>query len=159
LVINLVNQFEKIKKMTLGNRGQVADRNIRAVCFCDAENVKPLNEILIWSNYANKHAGVRIGFEFPTGIVNPFKVVKITYQEKRVELDMSQTVDNDSGGKILMQSLETKSKAWKYECEYRLFTIKKRCHEQMLPDSTIEYFLDFKREWIKSIDFGVRCQP
>ena len=157
LVINLVKQFENIKNKTLENRGRVADQNLRAICFCEAEKVKPLDEILIWSHYAKKHEGVRIGFEFPSGTIDPFKVVKITYQEKRVELDMSQTIENEMGGKILMQSLQTKSKAWGYENEYRLFTIKDRCHEQKISDSTTEYFLDFKKEWVKSVDFGVRC--
>ena len=156
-VINLVKEFENIKSTTLENRGRSADQNLRAICFCEAKEVKPLDEILIWSHYAKKHEGVRIGFEFPSGIINPFEVVKITYQEKRVELDMAQPMECEMGGKILMQSLQTKSKAWEYEHEYRLFTSKDRCHDEIVKESVKEYFLDFNKEWVKSVDFGVRC--
>ena len=157
IVINLVNGFEKIKNTTLENRGWTADQNLRAICFCAAQEVKLLDEILIWSHYAKKHEGVRIGFEFPSEIINPFKIVKIAYQEKRVEIDLSQTIENEIAGKMLMQSLQTKSIAWEYEHEYRLFAAKDKCREQNITDLTKEYFLDFNKEWVKSVDFGVRC--
>ena len=154
LVINLVSGFEKIKNTTLENRGNVADANLRAICFCDADKVKPLDEILIWSHYANKHKGVRIGFEFPDGIVD-----EITYREKRLEIDLSIMDSNDATGSALMQSIKSKSKAWEYEHEHRLITVKGMCEERTMPDSTVEHFLNFNREWVKSIDFGVRCLP
>jgi len=40
LVINLVSGFEKIKNTTLDNRGNVADANLRAICFCDADKTE-----------------------------------------------------------------------------------------------------------------------
>jgi hypothetical protein len=66
---------------------------------------------------------------------------------------------DEAVGQVLIDSAKVKSLAWQYENEYRLMTSPKFCEEKTMPDSTMEHFLDFKREWIKSIDFGVRCPP
>jgi hypothetical protein len=62
----------------------------------------------------------------------------------------------------LYESAKVKSKAWSYEGEYRLFTIRKLCEERKMEGSfttTPEHFLDFRRAWVRSVDFGVRCPP
>jgi hypothetical protein len=152
----MVANFEKYKNMSLENRVITTDKYMRVVCFSDAK-VKPLDEILIWSHYAKMHKGVRIGFEIPDGITLEFKIFKIKYQEMRHEVDFSNGFSSEVVGQVLIDSAKVKSLAWQYENEYRLLTTPSRCEEIKMPDSTVEYFVNFKREWVKSVDFGVRC--
>lgn len=152
----MVANFDKYKNMSLDNRIITTDKFLRVICFSDAK-VEPLDEILIWSHYAKKHEGVRIGFEIPDGITNPFKMFKIKYQKERHEVDFSNGFSDEAVGQVLIDSAKVKSLAWRYENEYRLLTSPRFCEERTMPDSTVEHFLDFKREWVKSIDFGVRC--
>lgn len=151
----MVANFEKYKSMSLDNRVITTDQFLRVVCFSDAK-VEPLDEILIWSHYAKKHEGVRIGFEIPDGI-NPFKIFKIKYQKERHEVDFSNGFLDEAVGQAYFDSAKVKSLAWQYENEYRLLTLPRFCMEKAMPDSTTEHFLDFNRAWVKSIDFGVRC--
>jgi hypothetical protein len=104
----MVANFEKYKKMSLDNRVITTDKFLRVICFSDA-NVKPLDEILIWSHYSKKHEGIRIGFEIPDGITYPFKIIKITYQEKRHEVDFSNGFSDEAVGQVLIDSAKIKS--------------------------------------------------
>ncbi len=157
MVINLVKNFDMVNEESLKNRELVADKNARLICFTDPLGIKPLDEILVWSHYANKHKGIRIGFEFPGGIKHPFKIVKVAYQAKRVEIDLSLGAHTSAVQKALVDSMKVKSKAWEYEQEFRLFTNPHLCEIRTMDDSTLEHFIGFKREWVKSVDFGVRC--
>ena len=129
LIANMVANFEKYKNMPLENRERMTDKTIRVICFSDA-NVKPLDEILIWSHYAKRHEGVRIGFEIPDEIKWEFEIFKIKYQEKRLEVDFSYGFSNETTGRALIDSAKVKSLAWQYENEYRLLTTPRRCEEK-----------------------------
>jgi hypothetical protein len=52
---NLVAAFPQFKAEDFVKNA--SDRLLRLVCFSEA-TVEPLNEILIWSHYANKHHGI-----------------------------------------------------------------------------------------------------
>ncbi len=158
-VIKLVKDFENIKKQFIENHERRSDKNMRVVCFCNADKVSQLDEILMWSHYAQKHNGVRIGFEFPKGIIHPFEIVEVKYQDKRVVVDISAGLDGVAEQNAINQSTRIKSTAWKYEQEFRLFTNRAQCEARTMRDSSVEHFLPFNREWVKSIDFGVRCTP
>jgi hypothetical protein len=58
-----------------------------------------------------------------------------------------------------VRSAKRKSEAWRYEHEFRLLTKTFNCEPREIknPDlgSIIEHFLQFNREWVKSVDFGV----
>lgn len=164
MVADIVKRWPEIAKETelpLERRRQIIDEELRAVCFSDPSQVKPLDEILLWSHYAKKHEGIRIGFEFPEGIKEPFEIIKMTYQKNRVVVDFSFGVDAQLAYKALDESAKVKSAAWTYEQEFRLFTKICKCvpgkitHADLT--STVEGFLDLNREWIKSVDFGVLC--
>ena len=157
MVVVLVNNFENIKREWFANRERVADKNVRVVCFCNADKVRSLDEILIWSHYARKHEGVRIGFDFPEGITQPFDVVEVKYQAKRVTIDLSLGMDGEVAQNAINESAKVKSEAWVYEQEYRLFTHREKCEARTLKDSSVEHFLSFNRAWVTAVDFGVRC--
>lgn len=165
MVAHLVNKWPEIAKeteLTFISQRQIIDKELRAVCFSNPSRVKSLDEILLWSHYAKKHEGIRIGFEFPDGIKDPFEIMKMTYQKNRVAVDFSFGVDPGLAYKALEECAKVKSEAWEYEQEFRLFTEVCKCGKPKEikhadSTSTLESFLDFNREWIKSVDFGVLC--
>jgi len=148
------------EQLPIARRRQIIDADVRAICFADPSRVKKTDEILLWSHYGKKHEGIRIGFEFPGPFDMPFQLSAIEYQEKRVQVVFS--IGNDSETfKSLLRSAIVKCKVWEYEKEYRLFAKKNLCVPEEIKNcdstTTVEHFLDFKREWVKSIDFGVFC--
>ena len=156
IVANFVKNSENIIKLPFEMREEMADKGTRIVCFSNSV-ISQLDEILLWSHYAKKHEGVRIGFEFPNDIRFPFKIFKVDYREKRLAIDVSQGLSDQTLGHAVVDSAKIKSVAWKYEDEYRLMTHPDVCVHRTMSDSKQECFLAFEREWVKSIDFGVRC--
>jgi hypothetical protein len=158
---DIVNRTE----IPLERGRQIRDKEARVICFSDpewVERLKKQGEILLWSHYANKNAGIRIGFEFPDGIKGLFEITPITYQENRPEVVFSPSLEADEQTlEAIKKASSVKSKAWEYEGEFRLFTRidlcerreVKKCHAPAVE----EHFLRFKREWVKSVDFGVFC--
>lgn len=159
IVANFVKNSENIIKLPFEMREEMADKSTRIICFSNS-TINLLDEILLWSHYAKMHEGVRIGFEFPPNIKFPFKIFKVKYSEKRLEIDVSQGLSDQTLGDAIVESAKMKSLAWKYEDEYRLMTSPDFCEHRTMPNSKQDCFLDFDRKWVKSIDFGVRCpQP
>ena len=161
----IVKQWPAIVKeedLSFERRRQIIDQGLRAICFADPNNVKPLDEILLWSHYANKHKGVRIAFDFPVLTNAVFGIEKMKYEDKRPQVVFALGADaNQEAYKALLASAKVKSNAWKYENEYRLFTQKTVCKPEAVeyPDGTksVADFLEVKREWVKSVDFGALC--
>jgi hypothetical protein len=156
IIANLVASSAQIVALPLQLREQMADRTTRVVSFSDA-NVSPQNEILLWSHYANKHEGIRIGFEFPPEIKHPFKIFQVQYREGLFEIVYSPDKPILDVGYALVECAKVKSSAWQYEHEYRLLTHPDLCEKRTMPNSKIESFIGFEREWVKTVDFGVRC--
>jgi hypothetical protein len=153
LVKNFASGYSQLKAEKLV--GSMSDRSLRVVCFSES-TVDQLDEILIWSHYADKHKGARIGFEFPDGITFPFKVVQVDYRKERIVLNLSEGLGSDHVKVALTEMLKVKSLAWKYEREYRLITSPKFCVSKQLQTGETADFFPFKREWVKCVDFGVR---
>jgi hypothetical protein len=147
----------------LDKRRQIIDEELRAICFSNPNEVKRLDELLLWSHYAKKHEGFRIGFEFPEEIKHQCHLKGIAYQQNRVVVDVSFGADPQLSYKALEESATVKSRAWEYEHEVRLFTKTLHCRPRVVtnPDSTstLEHFFLFKREWVKLVDFGALCPP
>jgi len=159
LVTFVVENWSNIKQQvplpTIERRRKIIDVELRAICFCDATKVNSQNDIILWSHYARGHHGVRIGFEFSE---DQFQIVEMKYRMERVKAEVSFWLDDETILKAINESATVKSKAWEYEGEYRLFTKTGSCEARELKkcDSTtsVEHFLQFKREWVKTVDFG-----
>jgi DUF2971 family protein len=160
LVAKIWPQIVQTTELPITKRRQIIDERMRAICFSDQRNVKTSDEILLWSHYGKKHEGVRIGFEFPTGFMVPFQIAKIKYEDRRVEVVFS-IGDDSTTFKSILRSATVKCKVWEYEQEYRLLAETNLCFPETIKScdsrTTVEYFLDFKREWVKAVDFGVFC--
>jgi hypothetical protein len=148
------------EELPIARRRQIIDADVRAICFADPGRVKTTDELLLWSHYGKKHEGIRIGFEFPGPFDVPFQLSAIEYQEKRVQVVFSIANDSETF-KSLLRSAIVKCKVWEYEKEYRLFAKTNLCVPEEIKNcdatTTVEHFLDFKREWVKFVDFGVFC--
>jgi hypothetical protein len=149
-------------ELSLERRRQIIDQEARAICFSDPNRVKKQGEILLWSHYASQNKGIRIGFDLPDGIKGLFEITVITYQENRPEVIFSPSPEAEEQTLQAIQKASTvKSNAWEYEGEFRLFTRIDLCEKREVkkyPAPAVEeHFLGFKREWVKSVDFGVFC--
>ena len=153
---DLVSAFSQFKAEDFIKNS--SDRFLRLVCFSEA-TVDRLDEILIWSHYANRHNGVRIGFEFPDGITSPFKIVPVQYQRDRVAIDMTGGSETESVKEALYKSIRVKSIAWEYEREYRMLAILQLCETKKLDHGGYAEFVSFKKEWVKHVDMGLRASP
>ncbi len=154
LAKNLVSVFPKFKAEDFIKNS--SDRLLRLVCFSES-TVDRLDEILIWSHYANKHTGVRIGFEFPANMTSPFKIVPVEYRTERVIVDLTGGSETELVKEALYRSVRVKSLAWKYEREYRMLTMPAFCQSKPIIGNGRADFISFKKEWVKFVDFGLRA--
>ena len=153
LATALFTGFDRIVAATIAQREQIIEETMRVVCF-SASTATPLNEILMWAHYADKHRGVRIGFDLPER-TERFTLQRVEYSESRVAVDMGDSEWSQGVQGAVKRSLRTKSTAWAYENEYRLMTTPPLC-EPGTAENAGKLFIPFKREWVKRVDFGAR---
>jgi Protein of unknown function (DUF2971) len=149
---------KRAEKVPLERRKEIIDQELRAICFSDARKVEPLDEILLWAHYADKHRGVRIRFDFPCEKNRRFEIIQMRYSNERVKVSLAPW-DEKQALEAILESARVKSSAWGYEREFRLFTKVGLCEgkEIMGADGSalMEHFFAFERSWVKLIDFGV----
>lgn len=135
---------------------QVADDYLRICCFTNPDEVRPLDEILLWSHYAAKHAGVRIEFDFdPEITATRFNLLDVHYEKHRVAIDYFAVV---FGGESPMHTREvicTKSDVWRYEAEVRLVCSAVGIESQDGKPGV--GYVQFERSWVSGVDFGINC--
>ena len=89
-----------------------------------------------------------------------FEIVEMEYREDRVKVNCAFWAETEAL-KGLEESARVKSKAWEYEWEYRLFIETNLCEPKTIENShslsTVEHFLEFKQDWVKTVDFGALC--
>ena len=108
--------------VSLERKRKVIDEELRAICFSNPEKIKKSDEILLWSHYGYKHEGIRIGFEFPDGVNNPYRILEMTYKGIPPEVVFYPSREEDEQTLNAIEKAATiKCNCWKYEEEYRLF--------------------------------------
>lgn len=151
---SFLTDYAATEEAAMIKRGQIIDQTFRVICFASSE-ADFTHEILMWSHYSASHRGVRIGFQFPK--TNTFNITNIDYVDKRVSVDMSVLVyDPKSQTNSIARSIRTKSQAWAYEKEHRLFIEPDNCKKEKNASGEIFEFIPIEREWVKRIDFGTR---
>ena len=90
------------------NFPKAIDRRYRIYCV----STKPDSE-LMWAHYATQHKGICLEFTSRSDLF--FQALKVTYLRYYPVFDMADDDDN-----MPLMELLTKSRAWKYEDEYRL---------------------------------------
>lgn len=129
------------------------DRQMRVACFSSCI-IDPAMEILLWAHYAQKHTGIRIGFEFPVN-EQRYHIEPMIYQIERAGFDVSNHPLSDPDQTQMRKIMRTKSMVWRYEDEFRLITAATLCHQNPPPNNAMD-FLPFDSAWVKRIDFGLR---
>lgn len=134
------------------------ERGYRVVCF-SSSTVTKRNEILLWSHYANKHRGVRIGFTFPANLRDPFQLYKVKYRKQRLPLDATKGADGIAQiEKVFRECQYRKSTAWSYESEHRgiAHLSAARSPEKRRVEGR-KLFVKIEPGWVQSVDFGLNC--
>lgn len=157
----------------------MADSNYRIRSFAQYSSAFSESEILLWSHYANKHQGIRIGYKWYPSQVTPYFIEKVSYDERIcINTNSKEFGTNNHSRDQIMPALCRKCSVWQYENEIRLLTFsysKFRGHivdmhkksifsltteitlpRQRIFDQSDRTFLSFEPENVFSIDFGCR---
>lgn len=129
-------------------------------CFSAPETED--SDILMWSHYANKWQGVRLGFnmlfenhaQLDYGNNTPYYLDMVRYNEERVSFDLSRIKDIDDLSEYwewYRSIVINKAKAWQYENEWRLMAIEGKSEKV-----GVLRFWRFDRRILKSVDIGPR---
>ena len=107
----VVAQYPEIVEHGLmEGRFNSADASFRLVCF-SSEQTRLQDEILLWSHYANKHQGHRIGFEIPESPMSVFTIEGVKYSANRVEADFTGDPSDPKFDAAMYASIGTKSRS------------------------------------------------
>lgn len=121
---------------------------IRSFCM-DGKESRAVENVLMWSHYAEDHKGFCIEYEFDEGFVDSYPHAyfrHIQYAKEGQPIDLSQKYPIDTN-----LAFFTKSSKWGYENEVRLlnYNPNEECPYYALPL--------YDKCWIKSIYFGIKC--
>jgi hypothetical protein len=118
---------------------KIADRNISFRSFTKFRSEPVEQEILLWSHYADKHKGIRIGFMWEIidfddsqrrGQGDYYYLEPMCYKKEREKiLPVLQRSSPEAMRECVLNVYKTKGTVWEYEEEIRLFTI---------PDTTLQ---------------------
>lgn len=128
---------------------------------------------LMWAHYADNHRGICLKFDFPTNFPNDVKWRECARHhmendgmhpvcgEVKYELGRMPIVFRDGlaeNNYDISNALFSKPKCWEYEKEYRIlfcYPVGSVCGFSA-GISTTEYYLEYEKEWLTGITFGMR---
>jgi hypothetical protein len=116
-----------------------------------------INDPVIWSHYADKHAGLALGFDFPEGMLNA--PLRVSYDTVRPTIPMGTLADifqptyslREKNIGIFQQGFTKKAQSWSYEKEWRQFVNLDEC--KMIGD---HYFREIPSHCLEVV-LGARC--
>lgn len=89
------------------------------------------NSLLMWAHYANHHKGICVEYDlFEINQELKFTAVPVIYSDQRTcfdSLDLQKQDVRSAAGKLLLQSLTSKSPEWSYEKEWRIIRDQGAC--------------------------------
>lgn len=128
----------------------------RILCFSEADLINSESDQLLWGHYAKGGSGIRIWIdtEKSDSLLPP--LIKISYSDLRPIFDLSsltQYPDDDAMGEFCMSLIKTKSSAWSYEHEIRMFVSARSNRFEIIRENDLE-FIKIPHSTIERIDFG-----
>lgn len=124
--------------------------------FCNGDTEKALDELLMWSHYADEHRGYCIKYKLSKHFIKQdendrfehmfLKPIIYRKDEDKVDISEMTTINTDL-------AFATKHSSWKYENEVRLIV-----YNPNKEDAFYGIPLD-KDSCIEAIYFGCRCEP
>lgn len=130
----------------------------RLLCFSKPDTDEA--DILMWSYYADKWRGLRLGFDMlyenhatlDYKGTTPYFLEYVRYRNERPELDLSDVVNIDEPSEfygVFKDVLLTKSLAWQHENEWRLLA-----SENFVDTRDGLKFWQFDRRILRTVDLG-----
>jgi hypothetical protein len=146
-IIGIVPWGEDVARKFLENF--VSDMNdwLGLLCLSDT-----LVDPVLWSHYADKHAGIALEFDFD----DREHLHKMVYTDDRPTIDANRIQDEAKfeayARPVLERLLVQKSKSWAYEKEYRAFIELADCDEDHG-----QYFKQIPESFLTRVVLGCRC--
>lgn len=137
------------------NMKRDADEITRITCF-SSELKCEMDEILMWSHYTDRHYGYRFHFDSNLLVKNDETLIPVKYSKERVSLKMSLSPKDYNFNRQLKELFITKSEAWLYESEYRLFVFPQNCINKTINNEQM-FFVKFNPASLIRIDLGLLC--
>jgi hypothetical protein len=149
--VNLCNPeharaFDGLEKENFeGYKAAVAQR-FGVLCFSEKKT-----DVLQWAHYADRHRGICLGFDV-SGSKGKFG--RVRYKSYRIAFPEKEKLDVSFSWKLL----STKSKAWEYEKEWRVFLQLEEGVRNEAADRIL-YFAPFGSELIlRDVILGASCK-
>jgi hypothetical protein len=152
----IVASMGKLPALAADFSADLRDRMSQIKILCLSE----INDsILMWSHYAQNHAGAVLEFADVEGLDSPYRVsMPVSYLAKTPQIaDSAAMATMIAGGPpafesgYLSRAICSKAAAWNYEREWRILTGGGR-----LPDEEVEY-ARFDRRELVGVYFGCRA--
>ena len=159
-VINLWGSEEQLK-VTCKEHKHIKNLSrsfdyFRIRSFCNGETEEALENLLMWSHYADEHRGYCVKYKLSKHFIKQDEndsfehmfLKPIIYRKDKEKVDMSEMTNINSD-----LAFATKHESWKYEKEVRLIVYNPNKEESFygIP-------LD-KNSCIEAIYFGCKCEP
>ena len=157
-VINLWGSEEQLKE-TCKERKHIKNLSksfdyFRIRSFCNGDTEKALEELLMWSHYADNHRGYCIKYKLSKHFIKQDEndsfehmfLKPIIYRKDKVDISEMTTINTDL-------AFATKHRSWKYENEVRLIV-----YNPNKEDAFYGIPLDID-SCIEAIYFGCKCEP
>ena len=128
LLVDYTNKCTKLLSYeTPKDLAQIADDTYRICSFSET-----MDNILMWSHYANSHTGFCIGYNFKE-VNNDFTELMLPVRYSNNRFEISDSYFPKINELILMDALTRKFKSWEYEKEWRIW-IGARTKEKVQPE-------------------------
>lgn len=150
---NVRGMSDNMARMITDRDGVNAFRFI--LCFSGAQE-NDSSHSLMWSHYANKCNGVRLGFDFG-GPEFEMYLNAVRYSCERATLNLSLIKDFEHDHEYLRFNEENflmKSIEWSYEREYRMMIDDRHSEVVMDKNGKEIHFWRFKPEYLRLVDLG-----
>jgi len=113
------------------------------------------NHPLMWAHYGESHRGLMYEFDF--AFLRDRRPVRVMYSEKRPTSDFQYSVQESIIEKEMQRLMITKSSAWTYEEEYRLFFEPGECRQKKCQGGIERNFFPIPGGAIRRVVIGLRA--
>lgn len=131
-----------------------ASQSLRIICFCNPNEIREGDDILLWSHYGDKHEGVRIFFETDDIKILSTNLFAVSYSSERASIDITDPSELiKQADDACRRTFETKNESWEYEKEFRWVINLKECKQK-----GNRSYIPLESKAVRRIDFGCRCE-
>lgn len=141
-------------KGEIDNGLERASQTLRIICFCDPDEIKEGDDILLWSHYGDKHKGIRMFFETDEIEIASTNLFQVVYSFDRASIDITDLSKlNERVEDAYRIVFKTKNKSWEYEQEVRWIISLRECSQE-----NGRSYIRLLPKAIRRIDLGCKCQ-